>query len=75
MYDLVSALAVVSLIDQTPYYSTEECGAGILNRFIKSVEVNCMVTCSNCLIENISITPEGNPTWFFEQHSLVPIES
>jgi hypothetical protein len=72
MYDLVSLLAVVSLIDQTPYYSTDECGAGILNRFIKSVEVNCKVTCSNCLIENISITPDGNTHGLLNNTSLCP---
>ena len=60
MCDWVSALAVVTLNDQKTRQSADECGAGIQNGFIKSVEVNCKVFCGNYHIENVTITPEGN---------------
>lgn len=69
----VSALAVVSLIDQKTCQSAEECGAGIQSRFTKSVEVNCKVTCGNCHIENIyNYNTRRKPTWFIVQLSPVP---
>jgi len=60
MCDWVSALAVVTPIDPKTCLSADECGAGLRNRFIKSVEVNCKAFCGNCLIANITTTPEGN---------------